>query len=98
MAHRLSRPSCGFPHMTGSARTRYPILVGRRRRDEPERMRVYKRARNTFGFNGRHVTGDALASGAAIFVMRVFRERGRVRSVRRRRSMAIQANLVRGLP
>ena len=98
MAHRLFRPSRRFTRMTGSTRTRNPILVCRRRRDEAERMRVHERAWNAFGFDGRHMTGNALASGAAIFVVRVFRERGRVRPVRRRRSMAIQADLIRRLP
>src|SRR5579864_5155433 len=60
-------------------------------------MGVNKRVRHPFGFDGRHVTGDALASGAAYFVMRVFRQRGRVRAVYGRRSMTIQEDLVRGL-
>jgi hypothetical protein len=43
-------------------------------------MHVDKRARNALGFYGRHVAGNALASGAAIFMVRVLCERGRARS------------------
>ena len=98
MAHRLFRPSRRFTRVAGSARTRNPIFVGRRWRNEPEGMGMNERSRNAFGFDGRHMAGNALASGAAIFVVRVFRERGRVWPVRRRRSMAIQADLIRRLP
>lgn len=98
MAHRLFRPSRRFTRMTGSARTRNPILVCGRRRDEPEGMGMNERSRNAFGFDGRHMAGNALASGAAIFVVRVFGERGGVWPVRRRWSMAIQADLIRRLP
>jgi hypothetical protein len=56
-----------------------------------------KCARNAFALDGRHVTGNALASGAAIFVVRVFFERGGVWAVRRRWSMTIQTDLVCGL-
>ena len=97
MAHRLFRPSRRFPRMTRRAGTRNPILVCRRRRDEPEGMRVHKSTWHPFAFDRRHMAGNALASSAAIFVMRVFRERGRVRPVRRRRSVTIEADLIRRL-
>jgi len=51
----------------------------------------------TFRFNRRHVAGHALASGAAVFMVRVLFERRRSRPVGRERSVAFQAELVRGL-
>lgn len=94
MTHRLFRPSRGLTGMTRRARIRNPILGCSRRRDEPEGVRVHHRPRNAFGFDGRHVTGNALAPSAFVFVMGVFRERGGVRPVRRRRPMAVEANLI----
>jgi hypothetical protein len=41
-------------------------------RNEAEGVGVHKRSRHTFGFNLRHVAGDALASRAASLVMRMF--------------------------
>ena len=94
-AHRIFRPGCRLSRVAGSARAWDPILFGGRRRNEPERMRMNERARNAFAFDRRHVAGHALASGAAIFVVRVFCQSGRVRAIRRRRPMTIQANLFR---
>ena len=50
--------------------------------------------RRAFPFNRRHVARDALASGATVFVMRVFFKSSRVRPVGRQRTMTIQTKLV----
>ena len=60
-------------------------------------MSVNKRARYTFRFDRRHVTGNTLAPRAASLMMRMFLQPGRARTVRPRRSMTIQTDLVRWL-
>ena len=74
------------------------VLVRHRRSDELEGMGTDERAWHAFGLDLRHVTSHALASGTAILVMRVLLQRRRVRAVWRRWSMAIETDLVRGLP
>ena len=58
---------------------------------------MHKRPRNPFRFDRRHVAGHALASSAALLVMRMLFQRRRVRAVRGRGSMAVQADLIRRL-
>lgn len=82
VAHRISSPGGGFIRVAGRARIGNLVFVCHRGRDEFERVRVNERACRTFGFNFRHVTGDALASCAALFVMSMFFDRGRARAVR----------------
>ena len=53
-------------------------------------------AGNAFRFDLRHMAGNALGSGAAVFMMRVFFEGGGVGSIRGRRAVAVEADLVRG--
>lgn len=80
--------------MTGRARVRDLVSIGHRWRYEAKCMGVNKGTRNAFTFNLRHVARNTLASRTAIFVMRVFFERSRVRPVRRGWPVAIQTYLV----
>ena len=59
---------------------------------------MHKRPRHTLSLNRRHVAGHALATRAAGLMMCVLLQRGGMRPIRRRRPMAIQANLIRRLP
>ena len=54
-------------------------------------------AGNALTLDLRHVAGDTLASGAAVFMMRVRFQRGFMRSVWKIRTMTVHADLVRGL-
>ena len=70
------------------------ILVRHFWGDEAESGSVNKRPRNTFSFNRMHVAGDALASGAATFVVRVLLKSRRARPVGQTRSVTGKAELV----
>ena len=82
--------------MTRSAWIGNLVLVRHLWRYEPESMGVDLHIRES-GFNLRHVAGDALASGTAIFVMGVLCQGRGARTVGRRRTMAVQTDAVRGL-
>ena len=75
--------------MAGSARVRDPVLIGHLGRYKPERvgMDFHIRYRR---LNLWHVAGYAFASRAAVFVVRVFIERGGSRSIGRQRTVAVQ--------
>ena len=45
-------------------------------------MRVHEGVGYAFSFDRRHMARDALASGAAVFVVRVFFKRRRARAIR----------------
>ena len=74
-----------------------PVLVRHLRSDEAECVGVHERGRHPLGFNRRHVTRHTSAPRASSLVMRMFFERGRVGAIGSRRSMTIQANLIRWL-
>ena len=67
------------------------VLVRHDRGDEPERVGMHGR---TLGFDLRHVTGHALASCAAGFVVRMFLDSGGARTIRRLWAVTIQADLI----
>ena len=75
--------------MTGGAWVGNFVLIRHLRRNELEGVCVNKRVRRTLGFNLRHVTGYALASGGTALVMRVFFKRRSARPIRRKRTVAI---------
>lgn len=61
-------------------------------------MSVNKRTRNTLSLNRWHVAGDTFAARTAMLVVSVLFERSRLRTVRRRRAVAVQTNLIGRLP
>ena len=67
------------------------VLVRHDRGGEPERVGMHGR---TLGFDLRHVTGHALASCAAGFVVRMFLDSGGARTIRRLWAVTIQADLI----
>lgn len=71
MAQVVRCPSRGFVCVTRSARIRDLVFLHHRRGDESECVSVDESAGHPLGFYRRHVAGNALTSGAAIFVMRV---------------------------
>lgn len=75
--------------MALGTRVRDFVFVGHRRCNEAKSVRVHKCVRRPFGFDLRHVAGNALASRRILFVMRVFLESSCARSVRRKRAVAI---------
>ncbi len=76
VAHRVGGPGRTLVGVARSAWIWNLVPVRHRGSDEPEGVRVNKGARRAFGFDHRHVAGDALAARTAIFVMRVLFERG----------------------
>ena len=91
MTQCLGCPRGGLIVVTGSTWVGDLVLVRHLRRDESEGMCVHVSSGNTFRFDCRHVTGDALASRTALFMVSVLFNRRRARSVRRQRAMAVQA-------
>ena len=94
MTHYLLRPSCGLISVTRGAWVRNFVFVRHHGGNEPEGVGADEGVGHAFRLNRRHVARYALASGAAVFVMRVFFKRGGSRAVGRRRTMTIQAKLV----
>lgn len=90
-------PGCGLVPVTGSACVRNSVLVRHRWGAEAEGVSANKRSGNPFRLDRGHVAGNAIAASAAVFVVRVFFESGRVRSIRGGRTMTIKADLVRRL-
>ena len=97
MAHGIGGPRSVLVHVARGAGIRDFVFVGHGRGDEAERMGMHKCAGNALRFDRRHVTGHALASGASIFMMCVLFKCGRVRTIRGRGPVTIQANLIRRL-
>src|SRR6476620_8786595 len=96
VAHGFDGPCCGFLLVARCAGIRDCIFVRHRRRNEAEGVGTH--VDTGYGcFNLRHVTGDALASGTAGFVMGVFFQCRRTRSVERQGTVTIEADLIRGL-
>ena len=58
------------------------VLISHRRRDDAEGVRVNHSAGHPFALDLWHVAGDALTTGAAVFVMGVSGESWSVRAVR----------------
>src|ERR1700691_3310092 len=58
---------------------------------------MHVRARNSFALDGRHVAIDASAPRCSLFVMGMRLDCGGARPVRRSRSVAFEAQLLRGL-
>ena len=96
MAHCILGPCRRFVRVTRCAWIGEVVFVRHGRCNEPECMGMNVSAGNALTFDLRHMTGDTLASGAAVFMMRVRFQRGLMRSVRRIRAMTVQADLVRG--
>ena len=82
MAHRLGGPGSTLIRMARSAGVGNLILVGHHGSDKPESMCVNKSTWRAFGFDCRHMAGDALAAGTAILVVRVLFDRGWSRTIR----------------
>lgn len=97
MGHGFASPCGGLVGVAQGARVGDFVLVGHSRRDHAEGVRVNHGAGYTFGLDLRHVTGDALTSGTAVFVVRVSGESGCVRAVGRGWAVAVEADLVRRL-
>ena len=76
--------------MAQRARVGNPIFFRHGGRNEAERVSVHVSAGYALGFDVRHVAGNAQASGAAIFVVRVFFQRRGARAVGRHWAVAIQ--------
>ena len=76
MAHRVSGPRSTRIGMARSARVRNLVLLRHHGSDELESMCVNKGAGRAFGFDCRHMAGDALAARAAILVVRMLFDRG----------------------
>ena len=91
--HSICRPTCGLVLVAGCTWVGNFVFVGLGRRDEPEGMGMHKCAGDAFAFDFRHVTGDALAAGAACFVMRVLFQGSRVRTVGGGRAVTVEAKL-----
>jgi hypothetical protein len=72
MTQCFRRPRGGLVSMARSARVRDFVIIGHAWRDEIQRMRSHKCTGNPFRFDFRHVAGNALASGGALLVVRVF--------------------------
>ena len=81
MAHGIGSPRSGLIRMARSARIGDLVFIRHPWRDESERVRVNERAGRAFGFDFRHVTGDALAACAALFVVSMFLDGCRARPV-----------------
>lgn len=89
MTHSVFGPSRGLALVAGSARIRDLVLVGHSWRDEAKSVGMNKRAGHAFAFNRWHMAGHTFASGTARFVVRVFFEGGRVRTIRGCRTVTI---------
>lgn len=72
------------------------IFVGHRWRYKGKRVRSHLHVRNC-RLDFRHVTGDATASRRSFFVMGVLLDGAGARTIQRKRTVAIQAQLVRRL-
>lgn len=81
VGHGFAGPSGGLVCVAKGAWVGDLVLVGHRGGDETEGVGVDHGAGHTFALDLRHVAGDALTAGAAVFVVRVGSERGSVRSV-----------------
>ena len=68
--------------MAGGAWVRHFVLLGHCRSDELKRVGAHERTGNAFALNLRHVARNALTSGAAGLVVRVFPESRLVRTIR----------------
>ena len=96
VAQGLCSPGGGLILVARSTGIRNLILICHGGGNEPKRMSVHLNVVNS-GLDGRHVTGDAIASRAAHRVMRVLLNPAGVGSVRRAWAVAFQAHHVRGL-
>ena len=76
--------------MAGRARIRHLVLVRHGRSNELECMGADERTRYTLRLDLRHMTGNALAAGTAIFVVRVLFQARRVRPVGRVWTVAVE--------
>src|SRR5215469_393538 len=97
LIHCLCRPCRRFSLMTRCAGIRNLIFVGHRRRNETKCVSVNHGIWWAFCFNCRHVARDALTSGTAVLVMRVFLDRRCSWAVRRGGSVTIKTELISGL-
>ena len=82
VAHRVGGPRSTLIGMARSARVRNLILLRHHGSNELESMRVNQGAGRAFGFDCRHVAGDALAARTAILVVRMLFDRGRPWTIR----------------
>ena len=97
LAHLLDCPAGRFVGVTRGARIRHLVLLGFRGRDKREGVRAYVYVGNR-GLNLRHVTRHAFASRRSLFVVRVLRHGWSEWPIGRVRRVAVQTNLVGGLP
>ena len=94
MPHRIRCPSGGLILVARGTGVRHLVLVCHCRRNELECVRAYKRAGDAFGLDLRHMAGHALTPWATVLVVSVLLHGRYVRAIRRRRTVAIKADLV----
>jgi len=71
MRHGFASPGGGFVGVAEGTWIGDLVLIGHRWSDYAEPMRVDHGAGDPFGLDLRHVASNALASGAAVFVVSV---------------------------
>lgn len=94
MSHRVRCPRRRLVFVARGTSIRHLVLLCHGRRDELEGVCAHKGARNALGLDLRHVTGYALTARAAVLVMSMLLHGRYVWTVRRRCTVAIEADLI----